>query len=246
MWSLHGIRKWKWIQMLYVTWSRWPPCPYMLKTFENLLPWKQKADDFETWYAALVTRVLPNLFKWWLRVDLDLFYSKVKFGPFCFCIGKCLSCKYPRNCWNLWGEYRWTYSQINEYMMILDSSRSGSFTDLCPRSLSFNIFKLLFLKKKNTRPFEAKFHMKPPCDVGMKMCPNIPGPYMVNTFKHHLQNQDADDLETWYKHWVCKYNQICSNYDTGLTLNISYDMVKFASAGVKTYTAYGHVFPSLF
>ena len=29
---------------------------------ENLL-WNQKADDLETWYAALGARVLPNLFK---------------------------------------------------------------------------------------------------------------------------------------------------------------------------------------
>ena len=33
---------------------RWPPCPYMVKTFKNLL-WNQKADDLETWYVALVT-----------------------------------------------------------------------------------------------------------------------------------------------------------------------------------------------
>ena len=67
-----------------------------------------------------------------------------------------------------------TYSQINEYMMIYDSPRSGSFNDLCPRSLRFNIFKLFFLKK-NTRPFEAKFHIWPPWEFGMKICSNVPG-----------------------------------------------------------------------
>ena len=56
--------------------------------------------------------------------------------------------------------------------MIYDNPRSGSFIDLCPRSLRFNIFNFLFLK--NTRPFEAKFHMEPPCDVGMKMFSNVP------------------------------------------------------------------------
>ena len=30
---------------------------------KNLLLWNQKADDIETWYAALVTRALPNSFK---------------------------------------------------------------------------------------------------------------------------------------------------------------------------------------
>ena len=61
------------------------------KTFIKLLLLNQKADELQTWSAALVTQVLPNLFKWWPWVDLDLFYSKVKFGPFCFCMGKCLS-----------------------------------------------------------------------------------------------------------------------------------------------------------
>ena len=59
-------------------------------------------------------------------------------------------------------------------MAIYDNPRSRSFTDFCPRLLKFNIFKLLFLKK-NTKPFEAKFHMEPPWDVGMKMFSSVPG-----------------------------------------------------------------------
>ena len=48
----------------------------------------QNADDLETWFAASGAQVLPSLFKWWPWVDLDLFYSKVKFAPLCFRIGK--------------------------------------------------------------------------------------------------------------------------------------------------------------
>ena len=44
----------------------------------------QKANDLETWSAALGARVLPSLFKWWPWVVLDLFYGKVKFGPYAF------------------------------------------------------------------------------------------------------------------------------------------------------------------
>ena len=36
----------------------------------------QKADDLESWYAASGARVLPILSKWWLWVDLDLFYAR--------------------------------------------------------------------------------------------------------------------------------------------------------------------------
>ena len=62
--------------------------PYMVKTLKNLLLWNQKADDFETWYAASGPQVLPSLFKWWPWVDLDLFYGKVKFVPLGFLYGK--------------------------------------------------------------------------------------------------------------------------------------------------------------
>ena len=35
----------------------------MCKKFKNLLLWNQKADDLEIRYAALVTQILPNIFK---------------------------------------------------------------------------------------------------------------------------------------------------------------------------------------
>ena len=77
----------KFAQMALVTWPRWPPRTYMVKTLKNLLL-NQKADDLETWYASAGARVLPSLLKWWSWVDLDLVYSKVKFGPLWFCMGK--------------------------------------------------------------------------------------------------------------------------------------------------------------
>ena len=73
----------KFVQTVLVTWLRWPPCPYMVKTLKNLLLRKQNADDLEIWYAASGAWV-PSLFKWWHWVDHDLFYGKVKFGPLCF------------------------------------------------------------------------------------------------------------------------------------------------------------------
>ena len=39
-----------------------------------------------------------------------------------------------------------TYSQINEYMTIYDYPRS--FIDLCPRSLRFDIFNIVFLRNR--------------------------------------------------------------------------------------------------
>ena len=34
-----------------------------LKKKKNHILWNQKAEDLESWYVALGTRVLPNLFK---------------------------------------------------------------------------------------------------------------------------------------------------------------------------------------
>ena len=61
---------------------------YARKNFQNLLLWNRKADELETWYAALSTRVLPSLFKWRPWIDNGLLYAKVKFGPLYFCLGK--------------------------------------------------------------------------------------------------------------------------------------------------------------
>ena len=76
--------------------------PIYGKNFKNLLLWNQKADDLETWRAALNARVLPSLFKWWPCVDLDLFYGKVKFGPLCFCRGNRYTIGFLSNCCSLW------------------------------------------------------------------------------------------------------------------------------------------------
>ena len=37
IWSLPGTGEWKIADMVAVHWPRWPLCPYMVKTFKNLL-----------------------------------------------------------------------------------------------------------------------------------------------------------------------------------------------------------------
>ena len=96
--------------------------------------------------------------------------------------------------------------------------------------------------------------------VRMKICSNVPGHmtkmasrpvYMhVKTFKNLLlRNQEADNLETWYTATGTQVLPNYSNDDTGLTLTISMtwsNLFPNASAWVTAYTAYSHVFPSLF
>ena len=36
MWSLHGVGEQMFVHNVWIIWPRWPPCQYMVKTFENL------------------------------------------------------------------------------------------------------------------------------------------------------------------------------------------------------------------
>ena len=60
----------------------------MVKTFRNLLFQNRQADFHETWYVASGTPAHHSLFKKLPSSDLDLFYSKVKFGYLGFSIRK--------------------------------------------------------------------------------------------------------------------------------------------------------------
>ena len=62
-------------------------------------------------------------------------------------------------------------------MNLYEYQRSRSFIDFGPRSLRFNNLKLFSLE--TAWPIEAKFHVKPPWDVGMKIYSNGPG-HMTN------------------------------------------------------------------
>ena len=111
-------------------------------------------------------------------------------------------------------------------MNLYEYQRSRSFIDLCPRSLKFNIFKLLFFK--NIRPIDAIFHVEPSYDGRMKLS--------TNGFCH-TQYQDDHHAHICYKifkiffsrterpmnlklgmqHRVLEYYQVYSNAP-GLTL----------------------------
>ena len=92
-------------------------------------------------------------------------------------------------------------SHLNECMNLHEYQRSRSFIDLYPWSLRFYNFKLLFLKnkkkkkkKKNTGPIEAKFHVEPPWNGGMKICSNGPG-HMTNMATMPIYGKNKSSLE---------------------------------------------------
>ena len=62
-------------KMVVVHWPRWPPCPYMVKTFKNLLKnWRCLGAE------SSGTGDLPKLLKRLSYVDIWPFYGKVKFA----------------------------------------------------------------------------------------------------------------------------------------------------------------------
>ena len=65
-----------------------------------------------------------------------------------------------------------TYSQRDENMAIYDNPRSKTLIDRFPRSFRFNIFKLLFLKKK-IRLLKPNFIWRLHGLLGMKVCMEI-------------------------------------------------------------------------
>ena len=82
IWSLHRLEEQRFFQAVGVTWPRWPPCPYMVKTFKNRC-WNRMADVAETWYTALGTQVLPSFFKDH-KLIFDLFTQRSTLVPYAF------------------------------------------------------------------------------------------------------------------------------------------------------------------
>ena len=83
IWSLHGLGERKFVQMVVVTSPRWPPCPYMLKTFKSLLLQNRMAEIIEVWYTASTKLVQMKTPDWPLTFLLKgqiwflmLFYRK--------------------------------------------------------------------------------------------------------------------------------------------------------------------------
>ena len=75
-------------KMVAVRWPRWPPCPYMVKTFKNLLLQNRECLGAEPLQESSGTGGLPKLLKELSYVDVWPFYGKVKFASLCICMGK--------------------------------------------------------------------------------------------------------------------------------------------------------------
>ena len=84
IWSFYGMGEQKFAQTVLVTWPRWPPYLYMVKTLKNLLLQNQKADDLETCYASLGVRVLPIFSNGAPGLTLTYFTARSNMVPYAF------------------------------------------------------------------------------------------------------------------------------------------------------------------
>ena len=93
IWSHLRVGKQKIAKIVMVHWPRWPPCPYIVKTFKNLLLQNLECLGAESLHKSLGTRGLPKLLKELSYVDIWPFYGtvkyaygKVKFASLCICM----------------------------------------------------------------------------------------------------------------------------------------------------------------
>ena len=84
MWSHLRLGEWKIAKMVMVHWPRWLLCPYLVKTFKNLLLQNQISPGDLSLHKYLGTGGLPKLLKWWSYIDIWPFYGKVKFTSHAF------------------------------------------------------------------------------------------------------------------------------------------------------------------
>ena len=73
-------------KIVAVRWPRWPPCPYMVKTFKNFLLQNQECLGAESLHKSSGTRGLPKLLKELWYIDIWPFYGRVKFASLCICM----------------------------------------------------------------------------------------------------------------------------------------------------------------
>ena len=193
---------------------------YGEKPVINLLLRNQWANYFKSRYVAFVQMMtlgwpLPIFLPRSNLVTCVFVWEKMKifnFGNYC-----CLWIQ------KLLHAINWKKQiKLHEYQ------RSGSLLDLRPKSLRYQNYNLFFWK--TAEQIEAKFHMKPFLDRGMKVCSNGPGHmakmptmtiYGKNTSKIFFsRTREPIVMKLGMKHWPLGPIIVCSEDDPGFSLTI--------------------------
>ena len=195
-----------------------PPCRYMVKELNKSSSLEPKGR--RPWnLVCCIKYSRATKFIQWPWVDTDLFYGNVKFASLAFNMGNRLNCRFRRNHWSQCNK-SWYIESAKKYMTIYECQKSRSFSELCPRSLSFQQFS------ETTGPFKPNFiwSLHGMTEQNFVQMVQViwprwpPCPYKVKPFKNLLiWNQKVDDLETWYATLGTRVPPVCLNDDPGLT-----------------------------
>ena len=83
IWSLLRVGERKIAKMVVVRRPRWPPCPYMVKTFKNLLLHNRGCLGAESLHESSGTECQPKLLKY-RTLTFDLFTARSSSLPYAF------------------------------------------------------------------------------------------------------------------------------------------------------------------
>ena len=117
--------EWKIAKMVVVHWPRWPPCPYMVKHFKNLLLQNWGCLGAESVHKSSGTGDLPKLLKRLSYVDIWPFYGKVKFASLCICMspinlyGKIVENFRRLLLWSHWAKFAQIFSSPEQEVLTL-------------------------------------------------------------------------------------------------------------------------------
>ena len=156
--------------MVAVRWPRWPPRPYMVKTFKNLLLQNRECLEAEPLQESSGTGGLPKLLKELSYVDVWPFYGKVKFASLCICMGKMFKNRLHQNRACLMAESLHISLGTGELPKLL---KKWSYIDIWPFYGKVSFASLCICMGKMFRisnnfssgasgPILLKFHMEPP------------------------------------------------------------------------------------
>ena len=111
LWSRWRVGERKIAKMVAVRRPKWPPYPYMVKTFKNRLLHNRGCLGAESLHESSGTGGQPKLLKEFLYVDVWPFYSKVKFASLCISMSPIhLNGKIVENfkrllLWSIWANF---------------------------------------------------------------------------------------------------------------------------------------------
>ena len=155
--------------MVQVTWPRWPPCPYIVKSFKNLLLWNKRPMILKLGLQHWLIESYQVCSNDDLRLTLIYFTARSNLVPYAFVWEKFKTMDFSETI-VIYDIKVGRWSQLNQYMKLYEYQRSRSFIDLGP-SHSDWIFSNIF-SSITARPIDAKFNMALPRDKEMEVSSN--------------------------------------------------------------------------